>query len=245
MAGKNAALFKPFLFADQDLDTLVDTMAAKGGALGEALEHLRAGRAAEAEVALASALLSMPTEITPWHRLALAVAQRRRGKDDAARRTLRALADSTKESRIRLWTWTALRGLGVEPDQAAGRRVDGVVVEVDSGSGVETLAAYADGTARYLLPNGRPFIWDAPDGRLAAAIADVMTAATELAPALAGGRLPAEPAAHMARMTVLRASGPRATDETLDAAAASGTPAAKLFSAATALLTQVLALAGW
>src|SRR5262249_54396909 len=43
MARKNEALFKPFLFADQELDALVADLAPRAGALAEAKSKLDAG----------------------------------------------------------------------------------------------------------------------------------------------------------------------------------------------------------
>src|SRR5262245_38916152 len=154
MARKNVALFKPFLFADQELDALLADLAPPAGALAEAKAKLDAGDPGEAEVVLTAAMLTRPDEVGAWHRLALAAAQARRGNAAAAPRTLRTLAETTRESRIRLWAWTALRGLGAAPAPEVATTVEGVVAEVDGGHGVETLAAYRDGTARYLLANG-------------------------------------------------------------------------------------------
>lgn len=245
MAGKNEALFKPFLFADQDLDALLLGMTPRPGALAEAVGHLRADNAAEAEVVLGSAILTAPGEVTPWHRLVLALAQTRRGNAAAATRTLRGLAGSSKEARIRLWCWQALRRLGATPSDAEARKVEGVVVEVESGHGVETLAAYADGTARYLLPTGAKVIWDAPDARLERAVADVIAGAAPVLDLLQVGRLPGEPGASTARMTVLSPSGPRAADEPLDAATTEASRFAPLFAPATTLMQKIVALAKW
>jgi hypothetical protein len=245
MARKNEALFKPFLFADQDLDALVADLAPPPGALAEAKSRLDAGDPGEAEVVLTAAMLTRPDEVGAWHRLALAAAQVRRGNRAAATRTLRTLADASGESRIRLWAWTALRGLGVAPPPDVADRVEGVVAEVEGGHGVETLAAYADGSARYLLANGAKVIWDAPDDRLARAVTGVIAAAERSVAATAPGRRPGEPGPGMARLTVLTPAGARASEESLADAAADSSPRAALFGAVTELLKQVLALAKW
>ena len=245
MAGKNEALFKPFLFADQDLEALLAGMTPRGGALAEAVGHLRAGNAAEAEVVLGSAILTAPGEATPWHRIVLALAQTRRGNTTAATRTLRGLAGSSKESRVRLWCWQALRRLGAAPAEAEARKVEGVVVEVEGGHGVETLAAYADGTARYLLATGAKVVWDAPDARLERPVADVIAGAAPVLDLLQPGRLPGEPGAGTARMTVLSPSGPGAADEPLEIALTEASRFAPLFRPATTLMQKIVALAGW
>lgn len=41
--------------------------------------------------------------------------------------------------------------------------VHGVVLDVPLEDGVDTLAAYADGTARYINHSGRTIIWEVPD----------------------------------------------------------------------------------
>jgi hypothetical protein len=245
MAGKNAGLFKPFLFADQDLDTLAVEMVPPKGELAEAAEHLRAGDPAEAEVVLASAIAVRPDVVGGWHSLLLAVAQSRRGNDGAAVKTLRALAERAPESRIVLWAWHALRTRGVVPEGAAGDRVEGVIVEVEGGEGVDTLAAYADGTARYLVPSGARVIWDAPDKRLTDAIARVVAAGQASLAATTPGRLPGEPGKGMARMTLLTRGGPRSAEEPLADAASNASPRAPLFAAATTLLEKILAITKW
>jgi hypothetical protein len=245
MAGKKEALFKPFLFADQDLDALVADIAPRAGALAEAVAHLRGGQAREAEIVLGSAILTDPGDIGAWHRLTLAAAQARLGKTPAAVRTLRYLLDGARESRIRLWAWHALRRLGAEPPADLAGAVEGVVVEVGVESGVETVAVYADGTARCLRPAGDHFIWDRPDDRLKPATDAVLAGAAVIARAAAPGRLPGEPPAGTARMTVLLPAGPRSIEEPADVAAAEGGRCAPLFVPASLLRAAVATLAGW
>lgn len=46
---------------------------------------------------------------------------------------------------------------------AGEARVHGVVLDVPLDAGVDTLAAYADGTARYINHTGRTIIWEVPE----------------------------------------------------------------------------------
>jgi hypothetical protein len=245
MAGKNEALFKPFLFADQHLDDLVRDIAPRGGPLADAAARLREGDPGEAEVVITTAMISRPDEVGAWHRLLLAAALERKGNRAGAVAALRQLLASAKESRIRLWTWTALRGLGEPPDAGQAAAVEGAVFEVDTGRGAETLAAYADGTARYLLPSGARFVWDAPDKRLAPLIDAVVAAAGAISADLPLGRLPGEPGRDIARITLLTPAGPRAVEEPVAEIASQASARAPLFAAATALLSAILAIAGW
>jgi hypothetical protein len=67
------------------------------------------------------------------------------------------------ETRVQLWVWSCLRELGENPEPRSGHEVLGVVLEMPSGGAYDTLAAYVDGTARYLNYSGAAIFWDAPD----------------------------------------------------------------------------------
>lgn len=67
------------------------------------------------------------------------------------------------ESRLTLWVWSALRELGEKPAPKMAFQVIGVVVEVPSGDAYDTLAAYMDGSARYLNFSGKAIFWDQKD----------------------------------------------------------------------------------
>jgi hypothetical protein len=242
--GRKQALFKPLLFAEQDLDDIVADIAPQGGALADAVAQLRAGKPGEAEVVLTAAMLARPDEVGGWHHLLFAAAQDRQGKRAPMAKRLRNLAGFMTESRIRLLAWSALRRRG-EDVGAPPDRVEGVVTEVEVGGGVDTLAAYADGTARLLLHTGARVVWDAPDERLAPAIRAIIDAAGALAPPPPAGRLPGEPGPGQARLTLLTPGGPRAAEEPLATIWREGAPWAALFGASTTLLEQIVELAGW
>ena len=130
-------------FADQELDELL--MDAEFPP-GSQLEAARA-RLWEGDYKASSALVAGGDE--PWASLLLAEARARAGQP--ATRPLLAIAeDAWKESRSRLWAWTALRKLGEKPSAVHVGEVLGVVVEVPVDGKLDVLAAYADGSARYL-----------------------------------------------------------------------------------------------
>ena len=86
------------------------------------------------------------------------------GKRDEAVARLRGVLDMRGlETRTVLWTWSALRELGEKPDPKLAYEVLGVVMEMPSGGGYDTLAAYVDGSARYLNFSGRAIFWDLQD----------------------------------------------------------------------------------
>ena len=64
------------------------------------------------------------------------------------------------EPRHRLQAWTFLRSAGIQPDEGIARSVLGVVAEVSVGDGHDALAAYADGSIRFLHHEGGVFAID-------------------------------------------------------------------------------------
>ena len=91
------------------------------------------------------------TDAYPWNVLFAA------SPDTEALQKLAADADA--ESRVRLVAYTMLMNRGVKPQQ---RELLGVVIEVGLEGGLDVLAAYDDGTARYINQTGAMIIWEAP-----------------------------------------------------------------------------------
>jgi hypothetical protein len=86
------------------------------------------------------------------------------GKRKEAIECLRGIFDSpSAETRTQLWVWSALRGLGEKPEPKYAFEVLGAIIETPMGGAYDTLAAYVDGTARYLNYSGKAIFWDAPD----------------------------------------------------------------------------------
>jgi hypothetical protein len=71
------------------------------------------------------------------------------------------LASPDRPSRVYLQAWHHLRALGEVPDDPA--HVYGVVVDMPLSGGLDTLAAYQDGTSRYLNHSGKILVWEVSD----------------------------------------------------------------------------------
>lgn len=67
--------------------------------------------------------------------------------------------DATLESRVRLLAYSKLKQMG---NANRMKELLGVIVEVRLDDGLDTLAAYKDGTARYLNQYEKMVVWDAP-----------------------------------------------------------------------------------
>jgi hypothetical protein len=72
----------------------------------------------------------------------------------------RVIDDNTLETRARILAYNRLLALGHPP---ARKELLGVIVEVGLDQGLDTLAAYTDGTARYINYTGSLVVWEAPN----------------------------------------------------------------------------------
>ena len=152
--------------------------------------------------------------------------------------------DTSLETRTRLQAWTSLRAAGVAiPDELA-QRVEGVVVHVPIDDLHDVLAAYADGSVRYLNHNGAASIVEPPaPAPVAEAAARLLAAGAEVVPMIGPWEellLPELPVGH-ARLLMLTPSGPCFGQGPFDVLMADP-KAGGLFDAATALLQAVVSL---
>ena len=100
----------------------------------------------------------------PWRSFALHVAHSKEGKVEEAKKDLKRVLTlpAAEETRMRLLAWAALRAMGERPPREAADEVQGVVCELHNEAGVGTIAAYADGRARWLGGKGAVTFWEAP-----------------------------------------------------------------------------------
>ncbi|MBL8755145.1 MAG: hypothetical protein JNK15_17710 [Planctomycetes bacterium] len=149
------------------------------------------------------------TSATPWSQFAAAARSLADGDTASARGVLQAiLPQKGLESRHYLQAWHGLRSIGVAPAATEGKHVYGVVVDVPVATGVDTVAAYEDGSARYLNYTGSAVIWDAPDDRMAHLVAAVVAEGAKIAARIGPweGARPPLPAG-MTRLSMLTPSG--------------------------------------
>lgn len=129
------------------------------------------------------------------------------GRKGDAIMLLRGVLDRPNiETRIQLWAWSALRELGIQPDATAAAEVLGVVVEVPMQEAWDTLAAYQDGSARYLNYSGAAIFWDRPDETITA-LCHALSRAAATAGAQATPRLSVALPQSGMQLTLLTRSG--------------------------------------
>jgi tetratricopeptide (TPR) repeat protein len=99
----------------------------------------------------------------PFSLWASSLAASQKGQLEEAKKYLKqALAIPDTESRVRLWTWKALRDLGERPAPKVAAEVQGVICELHNEAGVGTIAAYSDGRARWIGGQGAMTVWELP-----------------------------------------------------------------------------------
>lgn len=117
------------------------------------------------------------------------------------------------ESRMYLAAWFHLGQLGVAPPPETAQKVLGVVLEVWMDKGLDLLAAYDDGSARYVNYSHAAIIWDAPNAdaaieeRLRQLLAVGQAVAPRIGPWEGKGRRPEPPPYGQIRLNMLTPSG--------------------------------------
>jgi hypothetical protein len=121
----------------------------------------------------------------PWMSFVRARDHAKAAKPDRSVAELQAITQMPGlESRHYLQAWHFLRLLKVNPPADQAKIVLGVVVEVGMEKGADIVAAYADGTARYLHHTGSGTFWERPDASLDAAIQALLKAGQTVANAI-------------------------------------------------------------
>jgi hypothetical protein len=122
-------------------------------------------------------------------------------------RVWQQIADTEEtESRNVLQAWTFLRANGVVPPPSVERNVLGVVVEMPVSGSRDVLAAYRNGSCRYLNHSGRVAVVDDALQADARAVTDVGQVLGQVLGTWDGAALPDLPRGH-ARLTLLTPAG--------------------------------------
>ncbi|MBI4423478.1 MAG: hypothetical protein HY554_07120 [Elusimicrobia bacterium] len=202
-----------------------------------------------ADQALEELLAGLPQEdrwrtprasANPWPLLFVARELCAQGRGEQAVPLLRQVAElPMAETRVRLWAWGALRGLGARPEAGRAREVLGVVVELPLALGVDTLAAYRDGTARYLNQGGSLSIQDGAEPAAVRRVERLLDLAEGLAGSmpLAARRPP--PKARV-RFSLLTRVGILCSEEPLSRAGTEESFLCAVFKSAAAVMASVI-----
>jgi hypothetical protein len=151
--------------------------------------------------------------------------------------------DPDIESRHVLQAWHFLRSIGVTPPPEIAKRVYGAVAEVAVDEGHDVLAAYADGSVRYLNFSGAAILIEDRIATVDVPATEMLTIGQSIANAIGptDNPLPPLPIGH-SRLTLLTPIGPH-FGQGPDGELRADSRAGPFFDAATRTLVAVVALA--
>ena len=153
---------------------------------------------------------SASSDTEPWVSFAQARHHLNSGqKQEAVDLLQKILVMPGLESRHYLQAWHFLREFGIHPDVSVAKELLGVIVEVSLQDGLDIVAAYTDGTARYFNQSGAAVIWEAPDDSLHQQIKSVLEAGKVVVDQIGPWEesRPAAPPKGQARISMLTPSG--------------------------------------
>ena len=186
-----------------------------------------------------------PAQGAPWDSFIAARAKLAAGnRDEAIRLWLHITTRADVESRHLLQAWTFLRQAGIAPDAEHAKDVLGVIVSVPVQNGHDVLAAYHDGSVRYVNFSGAAVVVDDAPPAVAAAARELLGQGRIVAGRIGPWTEPRLPplASGEARLMVLTPSGPR-FGQAAFSALGSDPMAQPVLDAAFQLLTEVLTVA--
>ena len=158
------------LFPDWDLESLLMNVdPTREDDFSTVVSAIQANQLEEAEAWLASEISGYP-----WVLMAAAYVKLRMNEAAEAGRLLRAVTLISSEARLRLWAWHNLRSLGKYPSPELARQVLGVIIEIPYDNRADVLAAYADGSARYINHQGGMIVWDRLDETITPLVMNVI-----------------------------------------------------------------------
>jgi len=161
---------RALLFPDWDLESLLLNFDPnREDDFAFVIASIQSGQIEEAEEWLANEIKRYP-----WVLMAAAHVKLKMEENAEAGRLLRAVTLISTEARVRLWAWTTLRSLGKYPSPELARQVLGVIIEVPLDDRQDVLAAYADGSARYINHQGGMIVWDRTDETITPLVLNVI-----------------------------------------------------------------------
>jgi len=183
------------------------------------------------------------TEVEPWQSFKRAREYIKSSDDQAAAQVYKNILEMPDlESRHYLQAWHFLRKVGIQPDQTYAKDIIGIIVEVPLQEGLDLLAAYDDGTARYFNYSGAGVVWDAPDSSLKDDIERVLLAGKRVVSEIGlwESVRPQAPPLGQARINILTPSGLHFKQATLELLATDQL-SGPVFAASTQLMESLIA----
>ena len=232
---------KQSLFAQHDFESLIYENKFRTGAIARIAQDLRSDDIESANQQLDELRDSDEAEGDLWYHIIGAFTRYKAGRMLEAKMELRRVADMQNvDSLITLWAWNVLQDWGQQPDDDLAQKVLGVVMEVGLDKGIDVMAAYNDGTSRYVSRTGSMIAWD-DHGDLNNDLArKIVAAAQTIVNQLPASTADAATTTGNVQFSVLTIGGIRGITAPMNELSRAASPLSSLFNASKELLISLI-----
>lgn len=232
---------KQSLFAQHDFESLIFENKFRAGGIARIVQDLRGDDIESANHQLDLLRESEEAEGELWYHIVGAFARYKAGRMLEAKTELRRVAElQNVDSLITLWAWNMLRAWGQMPDDDTAQKVLGVVMEVGLDKGMDVMAAYEDGTSRYVSKTGSMIVWDDHGDHNNDLARKIVAAAQAIANQLPASTAEAVTSAGNVQFSVLTVGGIRGIIAPMNEFSRAASPLAPLFNASKELLISLI-----
>jgi hypothetical protein len=232
---------KQSLFALHNFESLIFENKFRTGMLARVVQDLRSNDIETANQQLDLLRESEEAEGELWYHIVGAFARYKAGRTLEARLELRRVAEMQGvDSLITLWAWNTLRAWGQTPADDIAQKVLGVVMEVGLDKGADVMAAYEDGTARYVSKTGSMIAWDDHGDHNNDLAQRIVAAAQAIAHQLPASTADAVTSTGKVQFSLLTIGGIRGVIAPMNELSRAASPLSPLFNASKELLISLI-----
>jgi hypothetical protein len=232
---------KQNLFAQHNFESLIFENKFRTGAIARIVQDLRSDDIESANQLLDLLRESEEAEGDLWYHIVGAFTRYKAGRMLEAKTEMRRVAEmQSVESLITLWAWNTLRAWGQAPDDDVAQKVLGIVMEVGLDNGMDVMAAYEDGTSRYVSRKGSMIIWDDHDDHNNDLARQIVAAAQAIVDQLPASTAEAVTSTGKVQFSVLTVGGIRGIIAPMNELSRAASPLSPLFNASKELLISLI-----
>lgn len=232
---------KQSLFAQHNFESLIFENKFRTGAIARIVQDLRGDDIESANHQLDLLRESEEAEGELWYHIVGAFTRYKAGRMLEAKTEMRRVAEmQSVDSLITLWAWNTLRAWGQLPDEGIAQKVLGVVMEVGLDNGIDVVAAYEDGTSRYVSRTGSMIIWDNHEDHNNDLARKIVAAAQAIVNQLPASTADAVTSMGKVQFSILTVGGIRGIITPMKELSRAASPLALLFNASKELLISLI-----
>jgi len=232
---------KQNLFAQHNFESLIFENKFRIGTIGRIVQDLRSDDIESANQLLDLLRESEEAEGDLWYYIVGAFTRYKAGRMLEAKAEMHRVAEmQSGDSLVTLWAWNTLRAWGQSPDDGIAQKVLGVVMEVGLDNGTDVIAAYEDGTSRYVSRKGSMIIWDDHGDHNNDLARKIVAAAQAIVDQLPVSTADAATTTGSVQFSVLTVGGIRGVTAPMNELSRAASPLSSLFNASKELLISLI-----